>query len=238
MVTAGETVTAVPLVTAPTLLFTLPVPPLNTAVNVVDPPAVMMAAAGVKLVMAGAATTVTVTCFVAVEFAALVTVKVYVVVVVGETLTGVPLVTAPTPLFTLPVPPLNTAVKVVELPDVIVAAAALKLVATGAGKTVSVADCGVLLKLAWMCAVALLTTAVVVTLNCALDDPAGTLTDGPTCAARLSLISATVSPPVAAGPLSVTVPVEAVPPVTVVGDNTTDVTVGAFTVNVAVFATP
>jgi hypothetical protein len=54
----------------------------------------------------------------------------------------------------------------------------------------------------------------------------------------LSLLSVTESPPVAAGPLKVTVPVEAVPPVTVVGAKTTDVTVGAFTVNVLVFATP
>jgi hypothetical protein len=120
---------------------------VKTAVNVVDPPAVIVAAAEVKLVIAGAATTVTVTCFVAVAFAALVTVRVYVVVVVGETVTGVPLVTAPTPLLTPPVPLLKTAVRVVELPEVIVAAAALKLVATGAGTTVNVADCEVLLKL-------------------------------------------------------------------------------------------
>jgi hypothetical protein len=89
-----------------------------------------------------------------------------------------------------------------------------------------------------MCAVALLTTEVVVTLNCAVDDPAGTLTVAPTCAAALSLVRVTESPPTAAGPLNVTVPVEAVPPVTVVGESTTDVTVGGFTVNVAVFATP
>jgi hypothetical protein len=57
-------------------LFTLAVPPVKTAVNVVDPPAVIVAAAGVKLVMAGAATTVTVTCLVAVVFAAFVTVRV------------------------------------------------------------------------------------------------------------------------------------------------------------------
>ena len=58
--TAGETDAAVPLVTAPTLLLTLPVPPLNTPVNVVEVPAVMGEAADVKLVMAGAATTVSV----------------------------------------------------------------------------------------------------------------------------------------------------------------------------------
>jgi hypothetical protein len=59
-------------------------------------------------------------------------------VTVGETLTGVPLVTAPTPIFTLPVPLLNTAVRVVELPVVIVASAGVKLVITGAAITVNV----------------------------------------------------------------------------------------------------
>jgi hypothetical protein len=47
---------AAPLVTAPTLL-TVPVPPLNTAVSVVEVPVVIVAAAGAKLVIAGAAST-------------------------------------------------------------------------------------------------------------------------------------------------------------------------------------
>jgi hypothetical protein len=152
--------------------------------------------------------------------------------------TGVPLVTAPTPPLTLPVPLLKTAVRVVELPKVIVAAADMKLVATGAGTTVSVADCSVLLKLAWMCAVALLTTEVVVTANCALVWPAATATAATTCAAAISLVSATVSPPEAAGPLKVTVAVVAVPPVTVACVSTMDVTVGAFMVSAAVCGTP
>jgi hypothetical protein len=61
---------------APTLPSTLPVPLLKAAVSVVLPLAVMMAAAGAKLVIVGAATTVTVTCFVAAVFAAFVTVRV------------------------------------------------------------------------------------------------------------------------------------------------------------------
>ena len=56
--TAGVTFTAVPLVTAPTALFTLPVPLLKTAVKVVDVPAVIVVAADVKLVIVGAGTTV------------------------------------------------------------------------------------------------------------------------------------------------------------------------------------
>ena len=60
VVTVGVTFTGVPLVTAPTLLLTLPVPPVNIAVNVVDFPAVIVAAPDKKLVTAGAGNTVTV----------------------------------------------------------------------------------------------------------------------------------------------------------------------------------
>ena len=52
---------AVPLVTVPMLWFTAPVPPVKTPVRVVLVPVVMVAFVAVKLVMAGAATTVTVT---------------------------------------------------------------------------------------------------------------------------------------------------------------------------------
>ena len=51
---------------------------------------------------------------------------------VGETVTAVPLVMLPTPLSTLPVPLLKTAVRVVDLPAVIVAAPGAKLVIDGA----------------------------------------------------------------------------------------------------------
>jgi hypothetical protein len=65
---------------------------------------------------------------------------------VGETLAATPLLTTPTPLLTLPVPLLNTAVNVVEAPEVIVAAADVKLVIEGAGTTKRVPDCDELLK--------------------------------------------------------------------------------------------
>jgi hypothetical protein len=61
------------------------------------------------------------------------------VVAAGVMFTGVLLTTAPTPLLMLPVPLENTAVSVVELPAVIVGAPGVKLVATGAGTTVTVA---------------------------------------------------------------------------------------------------
>jgi hypothetical protein len=53
-----------------------------------------------------------------------------VVVAAGVTVTDAPLVTGPTLLLMLPVPPEKTAVRVVELPVVIVAAAAVKLLIT------------------------------------------------------------------------------------------------------------
>ena len=92
------------------------------------------------VVIAGGTSTVTVVIAVTVAgvVAALVTVNVYVVVDVGETLTGVPLVTAPTPLLTLPVPPVNTAVRVVEFPETMVEAPGVKLVIAGAATTVTV----------------------------------------------------------------------------------------------------
>ena len=58
VVAAGVMVTAVLLVTVPTPLLMEPVPPLNTAVSVVEVPAVIVVFAAVKLVMAGGATTV------------------------------------------------------------------------------------------------------------------------------------------------------------------------------------
>jgi hypothetical protein len=142
-VTVGDTETPFPLVTTPTPWSTLPFPLLNVGVRVVEFPETIVSEVAVKLVMIGAGTTVTVAVIVTVAgvVAALVTVNVYVVVDAGETVTGVPLVTAPTLLLTLPVPPLNTAVNVVELPAVIVCEAAVKLVIAGAATTFSVKVC-------------------------------------------------------------------------------------------------
>ena len=61
-------------------------------------------------------------------------------------------------------------------------------------------------------------TALVLTVNVALVAPAVTVTLEGTLAAPLLLESITCAPPVSAGPLSVTVPVDVcTPPVTLVG---------------------
>src|SRR2546425_5180756 len=60
-------------------------------------------------------------------------------------------------------------------------------------------------------------TALVVTVNVTLVAPTGTVTLAGTVAAVLSLDSVTCAPPAGAGPSSVAVPVELLPPATVVG---------------------
>ena len=74
-------------------------------------------------------------------------------------------------------------------------------------------------------------TAAVVTVNVADVCPAATVTVAGTIADELLDASATNKPPVGAGLLSVTVPVDDVPPATVVGFNTTDATSGDVTVS-------
>jgi len=88
----------------------------------------------------------------------------------------------------------------------------------GAGVTVSEADVVAPLKVAEMATVADAATALVLTVKVALMAPAATVTlDGTRATVVLLLESVTCAPPVGAGPLSVTVPVEEFPPVTVVG---------------------
>src|SRR5258708_31589013 len=71
-------------------------------------------------------------------------------------------------------------------------------------------------------------TIDVFTVKVALVAPAGTVTLEGTLAARLLLESWTCAPPVGAGPLSVTVPVEdCVPPTTLVGFSCSEETVGS-----------
>ena len=82
-------------------------------------------------------------------------------------------------------------------------------------------------------------TVLVVIVNGALVAPAGTVTLPGTVAAELLLDSVTCAPPAGAGPSSVTVPVELLPPVTVVGFIASEERRAAgFTVSVAVRVTP
>ena len=70
-------------------------------------------------------------------------------------------------------------------------------------------------------------TALVLTVKVALELPAGTVTLDGTLAALLLLESVTCAPPAGAAALSVTVPVEdCAPPVTLVGLNVSEETVG------------
>ena len=70
-------------------------------------------------------------------------------------------------------------------------------------------------------------TARVVTVNVALVAPAGMVTlAGTVATAGLSLERETMTPPVRADPLSVTLPVEGDPPLTLVGFSASEVRVG------------
>jgi hypothetical protein len=72
----------------------------------------------------------------------------------------------------------------------------------------------------------------------AVVTPAGIVTLAATVAtAVLLLVSATTMPPDGAAPLSVTVPVDELPPITEVGLNERDDSAGGFTVRVAVLLT-
>jgi hypothetical protein len=91
---------------------------------------------------------------------------------------------------------------------------------------------------ALMFAVASAPTALVVIVNVPVFAPAAIVTDPGTVALALSELSVTTEPPVGAGELSVRVPVEELPPRTVVGFTATVTFVDAVTVKVAVTALP
>jgi hypothetical protein len=82
-------------------------------------------------------------------------------------------------------------------------------------------------------------TGSVVTEKGALVDPAGTVTlDGVVATRVLLLARETTAPPLGAGPFSVTVPFEELPPVTVDGLKTSEDRTGGITVSAAVLLPP
>ena len=81
-------------------------------------------------------------------------------------------------------------------------------------------------------------TCVVMTIKLAELAPAGTRTLARTFAMEgLLLVRLTATPPIGAGPLRVTVPVEELPPLTDVGDIVNVERLGGFTVIVVVLVT-
>jgi hypothetical protein len=113
----------------------------NTAVKVVLSPAVMVGFAAVKAVMPTLEPTVTVAAAATLSPAALVTASVKVVLAlrVPEE-AGTPLLTSPTPLSMVPVPPLKWADSWLLSPMATVVGEALKELMAGGGTTVTVSD--------------------------------------------------------------------------------------------------
>lgn len=90
-----------------------------------------------------------------------------------------------------------------------------------------------------MVVVWVLVTELVLIVNVAVVEFAATVTlDGTVATDVLLLVKVTTAPPLGAGPLSVTVPVDEVPPSTDVGFRVTELGTGGFTVNVALFVVP
>src|SRR5580704_11999443 len=84
-------------------------------------------------------------------------------------------------------------------------------------------------------------TALVVTVNVALVAPAATVTLAGTVAADALLERETIAPPLGAAPLSVTVPIDDVPPLTLAGLRVTEdsaTAVAGFTVSKVVWVVP
>jgi hypothetical protein len=141
-------------------------------------------------------------------------------------------------------PPAGAAVEIVTvpvtlLPPTIAAGASVRPVGSGA---VAVSDALVeeVPRAAEMAVRTSLPTTVVVAVNVAVEAAAGTVTDAGTPATMLSEDDrATTAPPVGAGPLMVTVPVDDCPPATTEGVKATERTTGvAVRASATVFVAP
>jgi hypothetical protein len=129
--------------------------------------------------------------------------------------------------------PLRVTVPVDGLPPMTVDGESVSPVSTG-GFIVSVAVFEVPARVAVIVTEAELETAVVLIGNVAELDPAVTVTLVGSVALVLLEVRLTVIPPVPAGPLRLTVPVEALPPMTEVGETDTLLSTGVLMVRVAV----
>jgi len=121
--------------------------------------------------------------------------------------------------------PLSVTVPVALLPPVTVEALSDTDASIIAGWRVSGATAVEPLYAAVMVTDVVVATKLVLTVNDALVEPAATVTDPGTLAAELLLDSVTTAPPLGAGPLSVTVPVEEPPAVTLEGLRESDASV-------------
>ena len=131
--------------------------------------------------------------------------------------TAVLLLVSPTTTPPLGAAPFSVTTPLKEVPPV--AEVGLTPTALGTGAfTVNVALCVLVPTVAEIVTGVLLATGLVLTVNVAEVALAATVTlEGTVAAAVLPLASVTTTPPVGAGPLSVTVPVDDVPPVTDAG---------------------
>jgi hypothetical protein len=128
---------------------------------------------------------------------------------------------------------LRVTVPVEDLPPLTVVGFRVSATITG-GVTVRFALWTEVPSVAVMVEIACAVTTFVLTVNVALVCPAGIVTEAGTDTTGLALlVSAITAPPVPAGPLSVTVPVDVLPPATVVGLTLTETRASAVMVSVA-----
>jgi len=133
--------------------------------------------------------------------------------------------------------PVVVTVAVLELPPITVVGASI-IASTVERVTVKVVDFDTPLADPLNVTVAFVATGVVVTFALAVVAPSGTVIEAGTVTAALFDVSATAKPPVGAGPASVTVTLDALPPITVAGFTETDSTALRCTVICADFDVP